>query len=173
MQSFTVSQAAHINEVLVEQKKTQEAFANLIGCSPVSVNHWRNGKKPISERCARKINAVYPQYPVDWLRGFTEARSDSEQLEIEWLEARNDYMNLEKSVLILATVGNGFEVASPFSDESFEGDRYWESFFSNNLEFSKDGQAVTLSASEVSALVDEVSGYVGMRIDLMLERGHW
>ena len=165
MREYQLRQARNLVSVLKEQHLDQKSFAEMFHFSRTSVNDWVNGKKIMSESRAKSIHDKWPQYPVDWLRGYTEARNEAEQFELELFDEINKGRNMAKSVAILGHFRGGFDF-----DSRWEFEDNWPTAF---VEVKRKKESVTLSAEEWNAFVCEVSDYISMRLNSMIERGGW
>ena len=120
----------------------------------------------MTEASAKLISDKYPQYSVEWLRGETEARTPEDLAYENWLVENKRLDNLYKAVTILAIQGGGFNISEP-QTKMVDG---WPYFF---FEVTRGKKSVTLTSEQFNHFINEVSSYVDMRLNLMLERGGW
>lgn len=84
-------QGKRLEELLKDQKITQQELAEAIPISVVSVSNWKRGKQQISERNVDRILELYP-----CSRPFEYSKDNPEVLEMfgyrkKWLMCEDDY----------------------------------------------------------------------------------
>ena len=162
----------HMEIMLKELGMTPEQVANTIiektggTFSPTNIHTWRRGKGDMTLSKARQINEAFPQFPVDWLRGFTEARTKEEFFEENWRKEYERGTSLFEAVCTLAIEGGGFAIGKP----KYEIADGWPTFY---FEISRGEKTATLTGDEYNKFIQEVSAYVETRLNLILERGAW
>ena len=166
MSSKLERQATHFAQMLSELGfKSDREFGRQLGFGKTSVSDWKLGKVRMTEESAKLITKEYPQYSVEWLRGETEARTPGDLREENWHKEKNRWNNLYKATSILASQ-NGFNI-SEAPVKLVDG---WPHF---SFEITKGKKSVTLTSDEFNSFVKEVSAYMEMRFNSMLERGAW
>lgn len=156
-----VRQGENFKTMLDELGLIQADFANVFGFSTTSVSEWCRGKSPIRIDKATKINERYPQYPIDWIRGFTPARDKGEAFELEKRLEMIEYFSKEKAVATLAKIGGGYTIEN-MDDETWIKLIEKPEFRGFRIQQGKD--AFLLSAAEWVALVEEATDFVCFKL---------
>lgn len=146
--------------------KSDREFGRKLGFGKTSVSDWKLGKVKMNEASAKIINERYPFYSVEWLRGESEARTAEELFEENWNKENKRLDNLYKAVSLLAIQGGGFSVSEP-QTKMVDG---WPYYY---FEITKGKKSITLTSEEYNYFITEISAYVEMRINQMIERGCW
>ena len=71
--------AKRLKQVLKHADVTQKELAGKIGRSAQTVNAMVKGTAPLTEKTAIAINALYPDYSVEWLMGKADYPNQREQ----------------------------------------------------------------------------------------------
>lgn len=117
MADLKQQQAANFKTLLDELKsegkiKSQEDFANKVGVTSVTVANWKSGKHQIDETNAETINALFPQYPISWVMGRTDARNQYEKMALSLIDAW-DRKEVRELLLDCLAYLNGWKVEKP------------------------------------------------------------
>lgn len=109
--------------MLGELHMSGKEFADRTGLSEVSVSRWRNGTRSIQAGAALQIEATFPQFSADWIRGSSPYRNDIEAsaFGISGRAGRLYLTNHENvAVAINLAARNGYSVKLP--NENVEQD---------------------------------------------------
>ena len=123
----------------------------------------------MGDHAARIIAKTWPEYPVDWLRGYVLGKTPKENFSktLDKVNAETELMF--EAVGCLARL-NGYKTESPFYDaESLEG--MIEAIKSEFVTFSKGEETVRLSMDDFYELCNEFVDYAGMRLDRLAKSG--
>ena len=117
MENVKQQQAENFNTLINELKKekiinSQEEFAYKIEVSPVTVSNWKNGKYLISQKNAEIINRHFPNYPINWLMGRTDAKSEYEKAS-RIVDGIKDRTKAHEQLLYFLAYLNGWRVEKP------------------------------------------------------------
>lgn len=78
MVDFKNRQADHLKKIISDQGITKGELAYVGGVSPQSVSAWMSGASAMRDYSAYRIHEKWPEYPIEWIRGFTEAKNPEE-----------------------------------------------------------------------------------------------
>ena len=159
MPDLKKAQATNLKNLLSDEGLTETQFSDLIGMTIQSVSRWLNGKTTMTVNSAKAINARFPRYSVEYLLGATEWNND----QIAYL---NNAARTQKIESVHALIEmSGFEVDVLLGSEAGRIDEDMCYSISNGKSSAR------LSEDGFKAFADEVSAYVAMRLNLMIERG--
>lgn len=157
------AQAEHLDELLKEKGYSQVKFAMEFEFSKSSVNEWIKGKRHMGDDAARRITRKWPEYPIDWLRGYVLGKTPKENFAKTLDKANRETEMMFEAVGCLARL-NGYETNSPFYDaDSIEG--MVDAIKCQFVTFSKGGNTISLSMDDCYELCNEFVDYAGMRLD--------
>lgn len=178
MEELQRLQSARLKRLLDEQGISQKDLAEKLGVSPTSINHWVNGKVHMNDYNASLIHGHFPEYSAEWLRGYSDY--PNRQSEINAQVAKE--FGISQCVERLA-MNRGFQVSSfgEFDPKAVDMDKWredWPNVDRSGFEYFErledvNGRVVKLTAEQWNAFVDEVGGYIEMRINSMIGRGAW
>ena len=170
MEELQRLQSERLKRLLAEQGITQKELAKKLGASATSVNHWVHGKVHMNDYNASLIHELYPDYSAEWLRGYSNYPNDKEErLERRSEQWRKSFLLIDCFDGLMKLNGVEFELV-----ETTKLDENGEPYdFGGYVVVSKDEKSLSVSAEQWDALQKEVLGYVGFRIDQLLERGCW
>ena len=174
-------QSMHLKQLLndlSEQGISQKDFAEMVGVSQVTVSNWKRGKQGINPSNAELINSFFREYSVEYLLGYSEYQNEQSE---KTARAFQD-LSVKECVEYLAK-NQGFQVSA---QGLFNPDEYRELVKDGYRSIAElksvqhveriensDGEVLKLTAEQWNAFVDEVGGYIEMRLNSMLERGCW
>lgn len=162
MEELQQLQSARLKLLLIEQTTTQKELAERIGVSPTSVNHWVNGKVHMNDYNARLIHDAYPEYSVEYLRGYSEYRNSETEKRMQSVNvAGRNYRKID-CVQMLATLTNGAEIQSMSLGDN-----------PAQITLEHNGKSITPTFWDWNEFADEVCDYIKMRINRKIERGRW
>lgn len=185
--------AKRLNQVIRETGILRKELAEICGVSPAYVSSMAP-KKPdevspkdiaaISRSSARRINARYPDYSIEWLMG-ESAYQNERQREIEEQKAKSEERDMSSFAFELLASLNGYTRTSAVllepSGETlhFEVEDEWDTQKIIDAEklvdaqiIQKDGKTVTISQERFDAIRREVSDFVDFKLGrLFKERG--
>lgn len=187
-------QSEHVKIMLMELKElgmTQDRIVEAINerrsadserqFTKNNFRNWQTGKEMTRVK-AEEIHKAFPQYSVDWLRGYSEY--PNRQCE--------EKANARKDAFKHLTVGQCIErlaASRGFRAEGigrFDPAEYGELVKDGWQPMTKlksvegveriengNGEVLELSDEQWSYFVDEIGGYIEMRLGQMFERGAW
>lgn len=181
MEELQQLQSARLKRLLTDQNIYQKDLAEMLGVSPTSVNHWVNGKVHMSDYNASLIHDAYPEYSVEYLRGYSEYPNETEAMrDRQKRHGERFFTELECIESLLKLGGVSVEYFSQASDDESEYTIIADGVpFTTDVRFnefarlSRDGQSVVLTMAQWRAFRAEISQYMNLRIDSMFERGAW
>ena len=181
MQELQQLQSMRLKRLLADQNTSQKELAEKLGVSPTSVNHWVNGKVHMNDYNARLIHDAYPEYSVEFLRGYSEYPNETEAMRDR--RKRHDerfFTELDCVETLLKLGGVTVEYFSQLSDDESEvtivadGETFTTSVHFNEFaKLARGGQTIVLTMAQWRAFRTEIGQYMNMRLDSMFERGCW
>lgn len=181
MEDLQQLQSERLKRLLAEQNISQKDLAEKLGVSPTSVNHWVNGKVHMNDYNASLIHDVYPEYSVEYLRGYSEYPNETEAMR-DRLRRHDERFFTELGCIenLLKLSGVTVEYFSQLSDDESEwvivadGETFTTSVHFNEFaKLARDEQTLVLTMAQWRAFRAEISQYMNMRLDSMFERGCW
>ncbi len=171
-------QADNLRRLLRYEDLTQAAFSKIVHIPEPTISNWLTGKHGISVEKAKQIHEKFPAYDLDFILGNSEhpnrQSTENERLAKETL--------IDKCVENIV-IHRGFRVSSfgEFDPKSVDMDKWrenWPNIDRSGFEYferleDSNGRFVKLTAEQWAAFVDEVGGYIEMRINSMIGRGGW
>lgn len=175
-------QSERLKRLLIERNTTQKELAEKLEVSPTSVNHWVNGKVHMNDYNANLIHAVYPEYSVEYLRGYSEyPNRQCEEAAIARKAALKEITTSQCVEHLAASRGfraKGIGYFDPAEYGELVKDCWQPITKLKSVEGVEriengNGEALELSDEQWSYFVDEIGGYIEMRLGQMIERGCW
>ena len=80
-----------VKQVITEQNITQKQFAEVIGIDQRTVSNIVRSKQRLTTYTAERIVKKYSDYRIEWLLGFSEYKTDQEDLEAFKAELEDAY----------------------------------------------------------------------------------
>ena len=169
MPDLKTIQAKNLNRLINAECRSETEFAEITGFRIQSVSRWLHAKAAMTANSAKAINAKFPNYSVEYLLGVTEWNNE----QIDYLKTLANGQRLD-AVELLAEDG-GFEVDFVAYAERFKLDELQKLGVSDDFGYiiTRGEKSMVLSADSFENFANEVSAYVEMRLNLMLERGGW
>ena len=167
MDDLTSYQARFIKRLLKETGLSQKEFADMVGVTNVTVSRWANGTSVISDYNVQKIHDAFPKYDFFEIVGLDAAVSAAALAKIEQLEAEKQLLF---DAIALSFPG---EIETLPAEEIKGSKRFALDKQKPDYKLSHDGKTLTLSGEQMEQFKDEISGYIEMRLNQMLERGCW
>ena len=178
MESVNNKQAENLRRLLRYENLKQAPFSKIVHIPEPTISNWLTGKHEISLKSAKKIHSKFPAYDLDFILGNSEY--PNRQSEINAQTAKEFGVNQCVERLVM---NRGFSVSSfgEFDPNAVDMDKWredWPNVDRSGFEYFErleddNGRSVKLTAEQWGAFVDEVGGYIELRVNSMLERGAW
>lgn len=157
-----------------EQEITQAQLAKEIFLSQQTISKIVKGHSSLTEETARRINEKYPQYPFEWLMGYSDYRTALELLVQTASQTQKEAELLMVGLRAFAKL-SGYTIAftSPASFDS-QGKVHIEQY----LKMIKDGYTIsnkeksaTISPIDMNRLQNEICDFVEFKLKRICEKG--
>ena len=180
LKEVNIRQADNLRKLLRYEGKSQAEFSRIVHIPEPTISNWLNGKHGISTKNAQKICEAFPEseYDLDFILGnskYPNGRSEESAMAIKGYRLR-------QCVEILAA-SRGFHVEDIGRFDSAEYSKLVKDGYEpinklRNIEYVEriengNGEVLELSDEQWSYFVDEIGGYIEMRLGQMFERGAW
>lgn len=168
-----VSSANHLKQFLTETGVRKKELASKIGRSAQAISALVSGKSMMSERTAKLINEIYPDYSVEWLTGHAEYPNAHVEAVAAISQAERDSALLEEGFRCLAEL-MGYAVTKDYGS-LFENSGHSvavEDAFSaikRGWLVCRDGKKVQLSIDDMSRLQNEIADFVDFKLGRLLK----
>lgn len=191
MDDFKAKQGKHLQRMLKHCNTSNRALAAMIGVTDVTVSRWLNGKSRISRHHAELIHAAFPDYSIEYITGYSEYRNANHEYmaqlgqiikideHIEQLvkycgftavqDMRLKLEEQERESKLSRDEVHGWIIDNE-RDESYDDSNDYDFF---EVIRDADGRQLDLTSDKWSAFINEICGYVQLRLNLMIERGEW
>ena len=153
-------QAKNLGFLLSRENLSQKSFSKKIGTNEITVSRWIHDKNAISTDYARKINAAYPDYSIEFILGNSDYPNET-------FAARDEFVGALQSAF-----AENYHIEKLLNHCGITSiELFGES--NERVRLNKDEQSLVLTADQYFAFQDELKSYVKMRLDSMFERGCW
>lgn len=168
-----VISALHLKRLLVETGVGKKELANKIGRSAQAISALVNGKSLMSERTAKLINGIYPDYSVEWLTGRAEYPNAHAEAVAVINQTKHESALLEEGFRCLGEL-MGYTVTKDYASlfESSGHSVTDEAAFSainKGWLVCRNGKRARLSIDEMSRLQNEIADFVDFKLGRLLK----
>lgn len=168
-----VISSLHLKRLLVETGVGKKELADKIGRSAQAISALVNGKSLMSERTAKLINGIYPDYSVEWLTGRAEYPNAHAEAIAAINQAEHESALLEEGFRCLAEL-MGYAVTKDYSTllenngQSIPVEAALSAIGRGWL-VCRDGKRAQLSIDEMSQLQNEIADFVDFKLGRLLK----
>ena len=159
--------AERVKKIIELEGISQQDFADRIFQTQQHVSRIVNQKSALTEETARAIVTAFPKYRIEWLLGYDDYMTFSDQLTGVIRETNKEAELLHNGFFSFARL-SGFQIdVAPIA-----GTDSLEETFQNMKEYctiSRDGKSVTLSMAELNNLENELCDQIETRLRYMLK----
>jgi len=159
--------AERVKKIIELEKISQKDFADRIFQTQQNVSRIVKQKTALTEETAHDIVSAFPKYRIEWLLGYDDYMTFSDQLTGVIRETNREAELLHTGFFSFAQL-SGFKIdVAPIT-----GTGSLEKTFQNMKEYctiSRDGKSVTLSMAELNSFENELSDYIELRLRYMLK----
>lgn len=177
-------QAEHLRIVLSELDLTYDEFAATISAkrkgtlklSKTTVYNWARGRTEMAKAKAEEIHRCFPQYSVEYLRGYSDYPNEKAKRDAEHNQKLTDFLSeLDCIERLLSLDGYSIEyLSSPEPSEIIALEDGSDLIIRDEYARISNGEkSATLTIEQWRAFRQEIRAYLNMRIGSMLERGAW
>lgn len=163
--------ADHLKKLIAENRLKKGEFAQSIGRSAQTVSAMVKGSGPVTERTARAINALYPDYSVEWLMGLAEYPNALAESIAAIDQSKRDATLLREGFRTLATL-MGYTITKSAEATINDGRvRAEEKVREVNEGYlvSRNGKQARISLVDMHLLQNEIADFVDFKLDRLLQ----
>ena len=162
--------ASHLKQLLAETGIKKGEFARSIGRSAQTVSAMVKGSGPVTERTARAINDLYPDYSVEWLMGLAEYPNALAESVATIDQSKRDTALLNEGFRALAAL-MGYTVTKAAGAPIKNGRMRAEDIVSEVREgylVCRDGKQARLSLEDMNLMQNEIADFVDFKLNRLL-----
>ena len=174
-----------LKELISESEYSRTEFASKVGYSPEHLSYIVNGRRNLTEDCAKAVISIFTDVRLEWLLGFDDIKTVSE---FDQLPLKRRLTETANQHIIFQAILENFGYRAKLIDNSSVPDLSFDTFRENPAEFfekfvtlsqqldkvsytfSLDGETVgTCSSIEFELLIRDVFAYIEFRLEKLLE----
>ena len=158
----------HLQELVNEKGESNKSIAKKFGYTPEHISQIAHGHKNLTRSFAEALSNEYPDFPVEYLLGLTEYRSESRRIS-QWLRDAIKESNLLSAGLSAFASLNGYEITPPQHIADCDDLSKANLTLTKGYVISKGGQSAELSPDEMQRFENEVCDFVGLKLQHLLQ----